>query len=231
MKLKILKLILFATLLTNCKPQTEKLEDRKVDYYFKQIKELQIKELIKQKVFIDSVTISEKFKDSNSNKLNREGYQKYAEVKMKIYKKFFKDYLYQQKVEYQNEIYVLYFTVAGFDDMEWNIIKFPKEKWNGKERLDRKTLETDLDIKKILWNYDEAGKNLENIQIFIKNDYLVMERGNLYHSLYDLKNGEIILNEESPWSASERKDKKGMNKWIKENLHNKIEQHLNKERE
>tara|TARA_R110002126_G_scaffold290496_1_gene447564 strand:+ start:31 stop:468 length:438 start_codon:yes stop_codon:yes gene_type:complete len=141
------------------------------------------------------------------------------------------DFLYQQKVEYGNDFYVLYFTMAGFDDMEWNIVKWKKENWKGEERLDRERLKTDNDIEKILWNYDEAGKNLENIRIFIKNDYLIMERGNLYHSLYDLKNEKVILNEESPWNASDGKDKAEMNEWIKENLHDKIEKYLNQKRE
>ena len=55
-----------------------------------------------------------------------------------------------------------------------------------------------------------------------------MERGNLYHSLYDLKNNRLIINNESPWTSCMAKDKEGMNKWIKENLHNKIEEIINK---
>jgi len=231
MNLKILTLICLIVCSTSCKSQTEKIEDRTIEYYFEQIGELEISELLKQKILIDSLTIAEKFKDSTSNRLNSEGFQKYSEIKMNIYLKFFKDYLYKQKVEYGNDFYVLYFTMAGFDDMEWNIVKWKKEKWKGEERLDRERLKTDNDIEKILWNYDEAGKNLENIRIFIKNDYLIMERGNLFHSLYDLKNEKVILNEESPWNASDGKDKTEMNKWIKENLHDKIEQYLNKERE
>lgn len=47
---------------------------------------------------------------------------------------------------------------------------------NEEERLSIERLENDKNIEKILWNYDEADKNLENIRIFIKNEYLVMER-------------------------------------------------------
>ena len=55
-----------------------------------------------------------------------------------------------------------------------------------------------------------------------------MERGNLYHSLYDLKSEKIIFNEESPWTSCKAKNKEEMNKWIKENLHDKIEKIINK---
>lgn len=215
----------------NCQSQTKKIEDRTIDYYFEQIGKLELKQLLEQKVLIDSVTIAEKYKDSSSNHLNDEGFNKYAEIKINIYQSFFKDYLYQQKVENGNDIYVLYFTMAGYDDMEWNIIKWTKENWNEEERLSIERLENDKNIEKILWNYDEADKNLENIRIFIKNEYLVMERGNLFHSLYDFRSKKVIINEESPWNASNGKDKIEMNKWIKENLHDKIEQYLNTKRE
>ncbi|WP_445716889.1 hypothetical protein [Flavobacterium sp.] len=231
MKLKISILFSLIFISICCQSQTIEIENRTIDYYFEQIGELELKQLLEQKILKDSVTLSEKYKDSTSNRLNREGFQKYAEIKMNIYQTFFKDYLYQQKVEYGNDIYVLYFTMAGFDDMQWDIIKWTKDNWNGKERLSREKAENDKNIEKILWNYDEAGKNLENIRIFIKNDYLVMERGNLYHSLYDLKNKKVILNEESPWNASDNIDKTEMNKWIKENLHDKIENYINTVRE
>jgi hypothetical protein len=231
MKINQIFIIILTSLIISCQSKTNEIENRTIDYYFDQVSDLELKELIKQKILIDSLTIAPKYRDSISKRLNKKGFLKYGNIKSDIYMSFYKDYLFQQKVEYGNHFYVLYFTMAGFDDMEWNIIKWKKEKWKGEERLNRERLKNDNDIEKILWNYDEAGKNLENIRIFIKNDYLVMERGNLYHSLYDLKNEKVLLNEESPWSASDRKDKEEMNKWIKENLHDKIEQYLNKKRE
>ncbi|MGB3468906.1 MAG: hypothetical protein WBA74_26715 [Cyclobacteriaceae bacterium] len=54
-----------------------------------------------------------------------------------------------------------------------------------------------------------------------------MERGNLYHSLYDLKNQKVLINEESPWHQAEANGKDELNKWIKENLHDKIERIIN----
>lgn len=117
--------------------------------------------------------------------------------------------------------------MAGYDDMQWDIIKMPKNNWNGKERLSIETVEKDDLLEKILFNYDEGAKNIENIRLFIKDDYLIMERGNLYHSLYDLKNQKIIINEESPWHQAKEDGKERLNKWIKENLHDKIAEIIN----
>lgn len=227
MKIKQTFIVILSFLTLSCQSQNSEIEDKKIDYYFKQVVKLEIEELIKQKILIDSLTITPKYKDSTSNRLNKEGFMKYAEIKGNIYMSFFKDYLYQQKVEYNNDYYILYFTMAGFDDMQWDIIKMPKDRWNGKERLSRETVEIDNSIEKVLFNYDEGAKNTENIRIFIKNDYLIMERGNLYHSLYDLKKQKVLINEESPWHQAEGNGKEGLNKWIKENLHDKIEQIIN----
>jgi hypothetical protein len=230
MKIKKILILLLTFLTFSCQSQTSEIEDRTIDYYFKQLAELEIGELIKQKILIDSLTISPKYKDSISSGLNEEGFGIYADIKANIYMSFFKDYLYQQKVEYGNEYYVLYFTMAGFDDMQWDIIKIKKSNWDGKERLSREKVEKDNSIEKILWNYDEGAKNTENIRIFIQNDYLIMERGNLYHSLYDIKNEKVLINEESPWHEAQGDGKEGLNKWIKENLHDKIEVIINEKK-
>jgi len=230
MKIKQILILLLTFLTFNCQSQTSEIEDRTIAYYFKQIAELEIGELIKQKILIDSLTISPKYKDSISSGLNEEAFGIYADIKANIYMSFFKDYLYQQKVEYGNEYYVLYFTMAGFDDMQWDIIKIKKSNWDGKERLSREKVEKDNSIEKILWNYDEGAKNRENIRIFIQNDYLIMERGNLYHSLYDIKNEKVLINEESPWHKAEEDGKEGLNKWIKENSHDKIERIINEKK-
>ncbi|WP_027127244.1 hypothetical protein [Gelidibacter mesophilus] len=227
MNIKYILILIITFLTVSCQSQTNEIEDKTIDYYFGQIAELEIDKLINQKILIDSLTIAPKYKDSISNGLNQEGFMKYADIKANIYMSFFKDYLYQQKVEYNNDYYVLYFTMAGFDDMQWDIIKMPKDSWNGKERLNREKIEKDDLIEKVLFNYDEGAKNTENIRIFIKDDYLIMERGNLYHSLYDLKNQKVLINEESPWHQAKGDGKEGLNKWIKENLHDKIEQTIN----
>ena len=230
MKIKLTTTLLLILISFSSISQTKILENRNIDYYFKQVVKLGIDELIKQKVLIDSLTIAPEFKDTITNRINDKGFRKYVNIKSDVYMSFFKDYLFQQKLEYNDELYVLYFTMAGFDDMEWNIFKWKKDNWSEEERLSREKAENDDSIVKILWNYDEGPKNDENIRIFIKNDYLVMERSNLYHSLYDLKSQKVILNEESPWHVADGKDKEKMNEWIKENLHDKINLILNEKR-
>ena len=227
MKIRIIANLFLILLTISCSSQSEKLENIKIDYYFEQVGQLEIDELIKQKVLIDSMTISPEYIDSTSKGLNDKGFEKYANIKADIYMSFFKDYLFMQKVEYENDLYVLYFTMAGFDDIEFNIFKWEKKDWNGTERLSTEKVKEDNSIQKILWNYDEGPKNIENVRVFIKNDYLVMERGNLYHSLYDLKAKKVLLNEVSPGHASNGKDKDEMNNWIKTNLHNKINKIIN----
>jgi len=219
------------TILTiNCKSQNKELEYRSVEYYFNQIAELEYNELIKQKILIDSLTIAKKYLDNETKKLNEKGFEKYTDIKMNVYLPFFKDYLYQQHIIYKNNVYVLYFTMAGFDDTEWNIVKWNKKDWKNEDKLSRDKLEADSSITKLFWNYDEGPKNMENIKIFIKKDYLVFERGNLYHSLYDLKIDTLLLNEISPLHSSKGVNKEKMNEWIKTNLHDKIEKILNEER-
>lgn len=57
-----------------------------------------------------------------------------------------------------------------------------------------------------------------------------MERSNLYHSLYDLRTNELLINEESPWHSANTDNIEIMNKWIKDNIHSKIEQKINTNR-
>ena len=209
---------------------SQELQYRSVESYFDQIAELELSELIKQEVLIDSITISDKYLDKKTERLNDEGFGKYANIKLNIYLSIFKDYLYQQHLIYKNNVYVLYFSMGGFDDTEWNVVKWTKEKWKNEDKLNPERLKSDTDLNKIFGNYDEGPKNLENIKIFIRNDYLVLERGNLYHSLYDLKIDKLLLNEESPWHASNGSDKEKMNEWIKINIHDKIVAKLKEER-
>ena len=88
----------------------------------------------------------------------------------------------------------------------------------------------EIDYMPLFFNYDEGPKNSDNIKLFIENDYLVLERGNLYHSLYDLQTQKTLINEESPFGNSETLDKEGVNDWIKENLHIPIKEKLNASR-
>lgn len=198
-------------------------ESRTVDHYFEQLAELELAEMLLQEIMIDSKTLSNEFKDSNTGKMNVEGYTKYFEIKKDIYLSFFKDYLFLQKIEFDDDIYALYFTISGFEDMQWNVFKWKKDNWKGEERLNENYVEENSFVEKIFWNYDEATKNRDNVRIFIENDFLVMERSSLYHSLYDLKSYKVVVNEESPWHASGGKKEFELKEWIRINLHNRIE--------
>ena len=206
--------------------QSQELQNRSIAYYFDQIAELEMKELIKHGVFIDSVTVADEYLDKKTGKLNDKGISILYEIERNIYESFFKDYLYQQHIVHDNAVYVLYFTVAGFDDIEWIIVKWNKKDWSNEGKLSRKKLKSDSSLSKLFWNYDEGPKNIENIRLFIQNDYLVFERGNLYHSLYDLKSHALIFNEATPWQSSGAETKEKMNEWIKTNLHDKIEKKI-----
>jgi hypothetical protein len=133
---------------------TRCLQYRSVDYYFDQIAELELNGLIEQKILIDSTTIADKYLDKETKGLNEEGFMKYSEIKMDIYMSFFKDYLYQQHIEYGDNVYVLYFTIAGFDDVEWDIVKWNKSDWKNDDKLSRDKLKSDSSLTKIFWNYD-----------------------------------------------------------------------------
>ena len=228
MKIKILQLLTILFLI-GCgnKTQTQNLENRSVEYYFEEVGKMEIQELIRKGILKDSLTVAEEYKNNGKNELNDDGFSKYAEIKADVYMSFFKDYLYQQQIEFENSVYVLYFTMAGFDDTEWDIFKWEKEEWNKSKsyRLNREFIEKNKkSLEKIIFNYDEGSpKNIENARIFVQNDYLVFERGNIYHSLYNLKTNKVIVNEESPWHASDGED---VNKWLMENIHNKIEEIL-----
>lgn len=222
MRIFLLGFLSFFTL--NC--QAQELEYRSIEYYFDQIATLERNELIKQNVLIDSLTIADKYRSKETNGLNHDGFMKYSEIKMNIYLDFFNGYLYQQHVEYKNNVYVLYFTMAGFDDIMWDIVKWNKNDWKNEDKLSPEKLSGSSTITRIFGNYDEGPKNIENIRLFIQNHYLVFKRGNLYHSLFDLKADSLLYNEESPWHVSNGKDKKAMNEWIKVNLHDKIQEIL-----
>ena len=219
--------------------QSQNLEYRSVDYYFDIVEKAESEQLKKEGIINDKFEILEKYKDSKTGKLNKVGFEKYSDIKVKVLQSIFKDYLYQQDIEYKDDVYVLYFSMAGFDDTEWQILKWKKTDWDKSYKIDLRLVEDcksksrsnktskQCNFIPIAFNYDEGPKNLENIRIFIKNDHLVMERGNLYHTLYDLKNNKLIVNDESPWSSSGAKGKEEMNLWITENIHNKINNVIN----
>ena len=74
MEFTTMRFVLFAIvsiLLISCQRKNQKLESREIDYYFDQLEELKYEELIKQEVFIDSVTIADTYLDKETGQLNK----------------------------------------------------------------------------------------------------------------------------------------------------------------
>lgn len=55
---------------------------------------------------------------------------------------------------------------------------------------------------------------MDDLKLFVKHDLLVLSRGGLYHSLYDLNENKVLFNQESPWNAADNAGE-DMNAWIK----------------
>lgn len=213
---------------------SQQLKYRSVDYYFNILKKQETKKLKENGLIDQNLNITKKFKEKGKNKLNKAGQDLYFEIRMSLLKSYFKDYLYQQHLDYKGETYVLYFSMAGFDDTEWCILKWKKGQWENVEKIDKQLVnDSKNNIKNkaftfICFNYDEGPKNMDAVKIFIKNNYLVMERGGLYHSLVDLKSQKILINESCPYCESNANTKEEMNVWIKKNLHDKIDKTINR---
>ncbi|MGJ8683958.1 MAG: hypothetical protein ACSHWW_05005 [Nonlabens sp.] len=212
---------------------SQDIKPRSCHYYLQEANKLEFQELLDAQVILDSVTIAPAYLDSATKYLNKEGSEKYLEIKMQILSNYFNDYLYLQHVIHKENVYVLFFSLAGFDDMSWDIVKFTKENYQVHERFRDFNGVDEKSFKHILSNYDEGPKNDENVRIFIINNYLVMERENLYHSLYDLTSSTVLVNEESPWHAASpaNYDEKELDEWIRINLHEKINEIINKKRD
>lgn len=198
-----------------------------IEKYFATLDSLEYLKLKEQGVITQQDSIASEYQDQETKRLNSKGFEKYTEIKAEVYMSFFKNLLLLQTLNYKSDVYALYFSVAGFDDIEFQILKWKKENWNNFETINKITIdESNQNFEKVAFNYDEGPKNLDDVKIFIQNDYLIMERSGLYHSLYDLKTNKLLINEESPWHATEDNSDEGLNKWIKENLHKKIEEKI-----
>lgn len=204
---------------------------RTLEYYFQIVDSLELVEMKRAGVITDKDSVADQYFDKTTQRLNEKGFMKYAEIKGDIYLKYYRDYLFLQSINFKDDIYVLYFSVAGFDDVEFQIVKWKKQDWLKSDKLSKDIIDKpNQKFQKVVFNYDEGPKNLENVKMFIQNDYLVMERSGLYHSLYDLRTNELIINDESPWHSANADNLENMNNWIKENLHSKIEQKINASR-
>lgn len=207
------------------------IKPRTTDYYLNTAAAIELQELIEAKVIIDSTTIAPKYLDSDTQYLNKKGSKKLLDIRIKVLSTYFNDYLYLQHVIYKKDVYALFFSLAGFDDMSWDIIKFPIEKWQAYERLSDFYGYDNKAFKHILGNYDEGPKNDKDVRLFVIKDYLVMERDSLYHSLYDLNTGTVIINEVSPWHEASPKNEEELDEWIRVNLHDKIKNMIQQERD
>ncbi len=200
---------------------------RSLEYYFQIVDSLEFVEMKKAGVITDKDSISDQYFDKTNQRLNEKGFMKYADIKKEIYLKYYRDYHFLQSINFNDDIYVLYFSVAGFDDVEFQILKWGKNDWIKSDKLSKDIIDKpNQKFQKVAFNYDEGPKNLENVRIFVKNDYLVMERSGLYHSLYDLRKNELLINDESPWHSASADNLEDMNKWIKDNIHLKIEEKI-----
>lgn len=194
-----------------------------IDKYFSIVDSLEFHKLKENGIIDGNNKIVKQYKEKNSETINEKGFEKLANIRAEVYMNYFKNYLLLQNLQYENDVYALYFSVAGFDDVEFQILKWKKENWKDFETIDKLTIDNpNQNFEKIAFNYDEGTKNLDNVRIFIQNDYLIMERSGLYHSLYDLRTSKLLINEESPWHSAKDHSEEGVNKWIKKNLHDKI---------
>lgn len=243
-------LILFGLIvivLINCTTE-DSIQPITVEQYMTEYKSLVNKNLQKKNALTDSMKLKSEYFDDHNGKMriNRNGIEVYSEAQIEAHDKMFQRWNYINHLEHNDFVYAIYFTIMGMDDMSWQVVRFKEDHWHNQKELpleNKSPLSKYLEFSKsefeeigrntIIYNYDEGETNIENGRIFIKNNYLVFERGNLMHSLYDTKNEELVINEISPWyyakqsSDSKTVTKESLNKWIKNNLHDKIAQKIN----
>ena len=77
----------------------------------------------------------------------------------------------------------------------------------------------------VMW---KSSKELQILEVFKKIETLskndltkILPVDHLY--TYSIKNDKLLINNESPGTSCNANNKEEMNKWIKENLHDKIE--------
>jgi len=226
-------------------------EPRSVDYYLDLLAESVREGLREQGVLDESGELTEKYyriiDGKNKKRLNKEGIRVYSKVRLAAHEKLFRVWNYQQHIARGEYVYALYFSIAGFEDLEWQVVRWEKDSWKAQETIDKKELEAvrrnspgekvDASGKgytPLFWNWDEGPKNRENVRIFVENDYLVLERSGLYHSLYDLKSQETLINKTSPWHGWREdggEDACELNEWITIHLNEPIEKKLKEPRE
>jgi len=244
------QLTILSLLISGCQKQLDINEITASNYLERIEKEISI--ILKEKGAYNS---DDKFKaefvDSINGKanLNKNGFDLFIKARMEaqeIHSYLNKYWNYLNHIKHKDHVYATYFNIAGYDDLNYSVFKFKDDVWKNQERIiyevknpisqpivldESKFRECGYTM--IIFNYDEGPKNHENIKLSVKKELLVFERGNLMHSLYDLKAEKLLINEINPWNKAKKLTPTGkvdqdiLNNWIKTNLHQKIEDKLN----
>lgn len=205
---------------------------RGVDYYLDTLHQLET-EALKKEGLLDSsgLRIAKQYRVPGKEFFTPEAYTRYEAIVMNVRLSFFKDFMYQQHIIHNNEAYVLYFSMDN-EDAEWQILKFNQADWNKEDRISKQVIAycniaggQQCNFQPIAFKYREGNRNLENVKMFVKNDFLVLERDGLYQSLFDLKHQKLVFKEENPAYTSNENVK--VNGLQEEHLHEKIDQLIN----
>ena len=93
--------------------------------------------------------------------------------------------------------YVLFWDHDGPGDPSWHGYEVPSA-----VEVESLCVKRDEDDSALFANYSEAGEDTEDAGIeIIQGKYLVMRRGGLYHSLYDIGQAKVLVNEWCPYAA------------------------------
>ncbi|OJV56368.1 MAG: hypothetical protein BGO31_14875 [Bacteroidetes bacterium 43-16] len=232
MKNFTIKIFLFTLLLHSISfnNYAQQLEYRGVDYYLDTLLHLET-EALKKEGLLDSsgLRIAKQYRVPGKEFFTPEAYLKYEAIRTEVRLSFFKDFMYQQHIIYDNEAYVLYFSMDENEEAEWQIIKFDANAWKQQEKIDKRLLaycniaaNKECNFQPIASNYGSGTRNVENVKMFVKNDFLVLERDGLYQSLFDLRHQKLMFRAENPGYTSN--EESGNN----EHLHQKIDKFINK---
>jgi hypothetical protein len=154
------------------------------------------------------------------------------------YENNYKSHIQTLELKDQNIQFVLLTDIAGFGDRAWYVYKMPL---GAKITKKMKTGHNGEGV--LFWNYSETGIHSVSPKLkVLKNKFLVFSRGGFYHSLYNIQTNEVIVNDENPWGSFYQYYKKtnnssnedltlnekiqGLDKWVRLNLHSKIEKIL-----
>lgn len=235
MKNFITRVLLFTLLLQSAlmSSYAQESEYRAVDYYLDTLHQLETQALKKEGLLDSSgLRIAKQYRVPGKECFTPEAYTRYETIIMDVRLSFFKDFMYQQHIIYNDEAYVLYFSMDNNEDAEWQILKFDTKSWHKEDRIAKQRIAycnissgKQCEFQPIAFKYREGNRNLENVKMFVKNDFLVLERDGLYQSLFDLKHQKLVFKEENPAYTTNEKSK--VNMLQEENLHEKINQLIN----